>query len=70
MADEKDNKIYGVGDLANFFRVSKKTIWEWCKKGKLPAFKIGKEWRVRVGDLHKVINQKISSKKQSGSTLF
>jgi len=44
---EKD-KIYGVAELAKFFVVSEKTIWEWCKKGLLPAFKIGKEWKVRV----------------------
>ena len=66
----KSDKIYGVEDLAKFFRVSKKTIWEWCKKGKLPAFKIGKEWKVRVSDLNKIINQKIAAKKEKDKTLF
>lgn len=69
MSEEKD-KIYGVDDLAKFFGVSKKTIWEWCKHGKLPAFKIGKEWKVRVGDLNKIINQKISTRRNKESPLF
>lgn len=69
MSDDK-GKIYGVEDLAKFFGVSKKTIWEWCKKGRLPAFKIGKEWKVRASDLNKTISQKISSRKESGLTLF
>ena len=65
-----NDKIYGVEELAKFFRVSKKTIWEWCKKGKLPAFKIGKEWKIRVSDLNKIINRKIRAKEEKDKTLF
>ena len=65
-----NDKIYGVDELAKFFRVSKKTIWEWCKKGKLPAFKIGKEWKIRVSDLNKIINRKIRAKEEKDKTLF
>ena len=69
MTDEKD-KIYGSKELAAFFGVTEKTIWEWCKKGKLPAFKIGKEWKVRSADLQKTINQKISANKGKDGALF
>lgn len=64
------DKIYGTEDLARFFSVSEKTIWGWCKKGKLPGFKIGKEWKVRVADLNKVISGKINSRKGKGPALF
>ena len=57
-------KIYSTTELAKFFSVSEKTIWEWCKKGRLPGFKIGKEWKVRVSDLNKIISNKINSKKR------
>lgn len=70
MTGGERDKIYGVDDLAGFFGVTKKTIWEWCKRGKLPAFKIGKEWKVRVSDLNRIINQKIHAKKEEGKTLF
>ena len=69
MTDEKD-KIYNSKELAAFFGVAEKTIWEWCKKGKLPAFKIGKEWKVRSVDLQKTINQKISANKGKDGALF
>ncbi len=69
MIDGK-GKIYGAPELAKFFGVTIKTIWEWCKKGKLPAFKIGKEWKVRVADLHKTINRKINIQREKGGTLF
>ena len=58
MADSAD-KILKVSDVAKFFGVSRKTIWDWCKTGKLHAFKIGKEWNVRVVDLQKMIDRKI-----------
>ena len=69
MADDRE-KIYGAKELAKFFGVTEKTIWQWCKKGRLPAFKIGKEWKVRAVDLQKTINQKINVRKEKGSTLF
>lgn len=58
----KDDKILGVEDLMKFFNVSDQTIWRWCKSGKVPAFKIGSEWRVRQSDLNRIINQKMDKK--------
>ena len=68
---DKNDKILGVDSLSKFFGVSEQTIWRWCKSGKLPAFKIGAQWKIRQSDLNKIINQKIS-RKQSGEypTLF
>lgn len=69
----KDDKILGVEELAKFFGVSDQTIWRWCKSGKLPAFKIGSQWKVRQSDINKVINQKITHTKGAtspASTLF
>ena len=57
MARENE-AIYEAEKLAKFFHVTKQTIREWCKKGKIPAFKIGKEWKVRVVDLQKMIDRK------------
>jgi excisionase family DNA binding protein len=56
----KDDKIMGVEQLAKFFGVSDQTIWRWCKAGKLPAFKIGAQWKIRQSDLNRIINQKVN----------
>ena len=64
------DKIYDTQELARFFAVSKKTIWSWCKLGRLPAFKIGKDWKVRVSDLNRVIAGKIKARTEKGKTLF
>jgi excisionase family DNA binding protein len=63
MMREKET-IYEAERLARFFHVTKQTIREWCKKGKIPAFKIGKEWKVRVVDLQKMIDRKAHSHKE------
>lgn len=60
--------IMTAEQIGAFFGVSKKTVWEWCKTGKIPAFKIGKEWRVRQSDLQRLITQKLRSDRHD--TLF
>jgi len=57
------DKIMNVEELAKFFGVSNQTIWRWCKAGKLPAFKIGSQWKIRQSDINKVINHKITATK-------
>jgi len=54
-----------VEQLAKFFGVSRQTIWRWCKSGKIPAFKIGAQWKIRQSDLNKIISQKMASKKSN-----
>jgi excisionase family DNA binding protein len=57
----KRETIYGVDELAKFLRVTKATVRDWCSHGRIPAFKIGKEWKIRVADLQKSINGKVTA---------
>jgi excisionase family DNA binding protein len=67
----KEDKILNVEELAKFFGVSAQTIWRWCKAGKIPAFKIGSQWKIRQSDLNKIINQKVTkNNKTQGPSLF
>jgi excisionase family DNA binding protein len=34
-------------DVASFLNVHQQTVWRWCREGRLPCLKIGKEWRIR-----------------------
>jgi excisionase family DNA binding protein len=68
---QKREVIYGAEKLAKFFGVTKQTAREWCKKGKLPAFKIGKEWKIRVTDLQKIIDKEVHmNENEKSSRLF
>jgi excisionase family DNA binding protein len=65
-------EIYDAERLAEFFQVSLRTIREWCREGKLPAFKIGKDWKIRVSDLQKLIDRKVAAKadRENSAKLF
>lgn len=68
---QRKETIYGAEKLAKFFGVTKQTAREWCKKGKLPAFKIGKEWKIRVMDLQKMIDREVRIREdEKSSRLF
>ena len=47
--------ILTVAEVACHLRVSETTIWRWCSSGKLPAFRVGRSWRVRRGDLDAIV---------------
>ena len=40
-----DSKVLTVGELSDYLRVHRSTIYRLLKKGQLPAFKIGSDWR-------------------------
>jgi len=50
-----------VDEIAEYLRVSRATICRWCGTGRLPAFKIGKSWRVQKKDLERYIDQQRGS---------
>jgi len=37
--------VLTVNDLADFLRVHRSTIYKLVKRGNLPAFKVGADWR-------------------------
>jgi len=43
-------------EAAAYLRVSKATILRWCNTGKLPAFRIGRAWRINVAELDKIMS--------------
>lgn len=47
MTDVTMEKIYTVNEVAEVFSVAPDTIRDWIKAGKIQAFKVGQQWRVR-----------------------
>lgn len=43
--------VLTIDEIAEYLRVSKTTVCRWCNSGKLPAFRIGRGWRVQYRDL-------------------
>ncbi len=40
-----------IADVAERLRVNAKTVRRWIATGELPAYKVGRQWRVAEGDL-------------------
>lgn len=51
------NEILTVQEVADYLRLSRTTVWRWCNEGKLPAFKVGRGWRVSRSEVEKIIGK-------------
>lgn len=45
------SRMYNCGEIAERYSVKIITVWEWIRKKKLPAIRIGKEYRISEDDL-------------------
>ena len=41
-------KVITIGELAEYLRVHRSTLYRLLRKGQLPGFKIGSDWRFNV----------------------
>ncbi|MBI1877469.1 MAG: helix-turn-helix domain-containing protein [Chloroflexi bacterium] len=49
------NEILTVPEVAAYLRVSRVTVWRWCREGVIPASRIGRNWRIHHGDLLRLV---------------
>ena len=50
--------IITIDEVCAILKVSKRCVYDWCKKGIIPAFKIGNTWRFSRVDLDDWIEKK------------
>jgi excisionase family DNA binding protein len=46
-----DDRLWSIAETANYLGMSKDTIADWVKSGRLRACRIGRFWRVRPRDV-------------------
>ncbi|HEU5011109.1 MAG TPA: helix-turn-helix domain-containing protein [Roseiflexaceae bacterium] len=46
-----DMAVLTVAEIAAYLKISPTTVWRHCVQGKLPAFRVGRQWRVERRDL-------------------
>lgn len=49
----KDIEVYTLKEIQDLLQVTRRTLYNWIKGGKLKAFRIGKEWRVTKEELQR-----------------
>lgn len=56
------NDIMTLEEVAGYLRLKPQTIYTWAQEKKIPAAKLGKEWRFRRSIIDKWFNQHIDNK--------
>lgn len=55
MAAKSEIEMLTVKDVANYLKLGPTTVYRLLNEGKIPAFKAGKQWRIRLEDLQRYI---------------
>ena len=56
------DEIMNLEEVAKYLKLKPQTIYSWAQQGKIPAAKLGKEWRFRRSLIDMWFNQHIDEK--------
>lgn len=59
-----DLDLMTVEEVAQYLRLKPQTIYKWAQEKKIPAVKLGKEWRFRKRILDEWLDGQISHKQE------
>jgi excisionase family DNA binding protein len=54
------NRMLTAQELAAYLRVNRSTVYRLLKKGELPGFRIGSEWRFRIDEVNRWFRERNS----------
>jgi excisionase family DNA binding protein len=60
-------KVMTMDEVAEYLRVHRTTIYRLIKRHKIPAFRVGKNWRFNIEDVNRWLQQKKSRRARFGS---
>ena len=60
--DKSEDKILTLEEVAEYLRLKPQTIYTWAQEKKIPAVKLGKEWRFRKSIIDNWFNQHFDEK--------
>ncbi|MFN8241395.1 MAG: helix-turn-helix domain-containing protein [Bacteroidales bacterium] len=57
-----DDRIMTLEEVAEYLRLKPQTIYTWAQEKKIPAAKLGKEWRFKKSIIDKWFNDNMDEK--------
>lgn len=54
-----DHEILTLEEVAHYLRLKPQTIYKWAQERRIPAVKLGKEWRFRKSILDRWLDQQL-----------
>ena len=64
-----DHEILTLEEVAIYLRLKPQTIYKWAQEKRIPAVKLGKEWRFRRSILDRWLNEQMLSDESGFSHL-
>jgi len=64
-----DHEILTLEEVALYLRLKPQTIYKWAQEKRIPAVKLGKEWRFRRSILDRWLNEQMLSESSGFSHL-
>ena len=52
-------RLLTTQEAAEFLRVSRATVLRWCRAGQMPAVRIGRQWRIDMEQLERMLRGEI-----------
>lgn len=62
--EEIPERLMTLEEVADYLRLSIHTIYKMLQKGKIPAYKVGKQWRFKKEDIDRWVKRMKSSKRK------
>lgn len=57
--DAPDHEILTLEEVAHYLRLRPQTIYKWAQERRIPAVKLGKEWRFRRSILDRWLDEQM-----------
>lgn len=64
-----DHEILTLEEVAHYLRLKPQTIYKWAQERRIPAVKLGKEWRFRRSILDRWLDEQMLSEESGFSHL-
>ena len=56
-----NHEIMTIEEVADYLRVSERTVYDWAQKGQLPCGKLGTTWRFKRADIENWVNRQLGT---------
>lgn len=60
-------EVLTIAEASNYLRVNKATIYKLAQQGSMPAFKVGKVWRFKRGEIEAWVDENRNNRKPTKS---
>ena len=60
-----EHDILTLEEVAQYLRVSERTVYDWAQKGDIPCGKLGTSWRFKRSEIERWVDSRIAAKPQA-----